>query len=408
MEAIDRARVGIRRPLITAVLLALAAMLLGSCAWGVTQSADNVGATKATLNGLVAETSDGTATYWFEYGPTTIYGSETTHRSVDLAAGGTQAVSEDLSGLHPESKYHFRLCAKESDATQSQKVCGEDDTFTTDSGPSQLAIATDPGIYPEFDAGVPDYVTRCNDGPVDVSVAAPVDTEVSVDGGPDQNGEFTTNVPLQANQAFSFKTTTDTGTSTYHVRCLPNGFPAYTFEKEGPIDGPTAWKWYLVTPSGWGAIYDGNGVPIWWLRDSGINTLKWLADGTLAFTTGPNGGKALQINDLGANVLNTLTTSGTPLDPHDYQLLPNGNYLLMSYKARSNPTDLTAYGGPPDGIVEDAELQEVKPDGTVVWTWNSKDHIGLEETGHWWDDLLLPQTNDNVYDVVHMNAAVVD
>ena len=32
-------------------------------------------------------------------------------------------------------------------------------------------------------------------------------------------------------------------------------------------------------------------------------------------------------------------------------------------------------------------MQEVKPDGTVVWSWNSKDHIGLDETDHWWDDM---------------------
>ena len=171
------------------------AVLLGGCAWGITQPAEDVGVTSATVTGIVAETSDGTATYWFEYGPTKIYSSETTHRSIDLAAGGTQPVSEDLNGLHPESKYHFRLCAKESDATQPQKVCGEDDTFTTDSGPSQLAITTDPGLYPDFDPGVPDYVTRCNDGPVDVSVEAPVDNEVSVDGGPDRNGSFTRRSP---------------------------------------------------------------------------------------------------------------------------------------------------------------------------------------------------------------------
>ncbi|MEZ5157014.1 MAG: aryl-sulfate sulfotransferase [Solirubrobacterales bacterium] len=393
------------RPLMAIVLLTLAAMLLGSCAWGVTQSADEVGATKATLNGIVADLQDGTATYWFEYGPTKNYGSQTPDRTIEIADRNGHPVSEDIDGLKPDIAYHYRLCAKHPDV---QAFCGEDETFRTAEGPQRLSIETNPSLSPSFDPGVPDYVTRCDDGPVDVNVEAPVDTEVSVDHGPDQNGEFMTTVPLQANQAFSFETTTDTGTSTYHVRCLPNGFPAYTFEKEGPIDGPTAWKWYLVTPSGWGAIYDGNGVPIWWLRDSGLNTLKWLADGTLAFTTGPSGGKALQINDLEANVLNTLTTDGTPLDTHDYQLLPNGNYLLMSYKSRSNPTDLTDYGGPADGIVEDAELQEVKPDGTVVWTWNSKDHIGLEETGHWWDDSLLPQTHDNVYDVVHMNAAVVD
>ncbi len=289
-----------------------------------------------------------------------------------------------------------------------QAFCGEDMTFRTSEGPQRLSIQTAPSLSPPFDPGVPDYVTRCNDGPVDVIVEAPVDTEVSVDGGPDRNSKFTTTVPLRSDQAFSFQTKTDTGTSTYHVRCLPSGFSNFTFEKNGPIDGPTAWKWYMVTPQGFGAIFDGNGVPIWWLHDAGLSNLKLLPDGTLAYTTGPTGDKAVRISNLDATPLNTLRTTGSPLDTHDYQLLPNGNYLLMTYKSRANPTDLTAYGGPSNGIVEDAELQEVKPDGSVVWTWNSKDHISLSETGNWWSDMLIPQTTDNVYDVVHMNAAVVD
>ena len=386
----------------SAALAALAALLLGGCAWGITQPAEDVGLTSATVTGIVAELSDGTATYWFEYGPTKNYGAETAHQSIDLAAGGTQPVSEDLSGLDPESKYHFRLCAKEPGATQPQKACGADDTFTTDSGPSQLAITTDPGLYPEWDPDVPDYVTRCDNGPVDVSVEAPVDNEVSVDGGPDQNGSFTETVPLSSEQEFSFRTQTDVGTSNYHVRCLPNNFPNWTFDKYGPADK----KWYMVSPLQYATIFDGNGVPVWWHRDANKpNDFKLLADGTLAASSG---GTKYEIRDLDGNLLNTLQTVGSELDSHDMLLLPNGNYMLMTYKPRANPTDLTQYGGPADGMILDAELQEVAPDGTVVWTWNSKDHISLDETDHWWDDFAIPQAKDNQFDVFHMNAVDLD
>jgi len=364
-----------------------------------------VGATTAQLNGVVGDLNAGTATYWFEYGPTRTYGNRTPDRTLDFSGPNGLPVSASVAGLRPDTTYHFTLCAKHPGV---QTLCGPDKTFTTAESPGRLSVTTTPSLYPAFDPDVPDYVTRCNDGPVGVHVEAPTDTEVSVDGGPDRNGEFTTTVPLRAEQSFSFETETDTGSSTYHVRCLPNAFPSFTYEKSGPVDGPTAWKWYMVTPSGWGIIYDGNGVPIWWFRDSGMNNLRLLQDGTLAYTTGPTGDKFLQIVDLNRTELRTLRTVNAPFDTHDYQLLANGNYLLMSYKPRSNPTDLTAFGGPANGIVEDAELQEVKPDGTLVWSWNSKDHIGLAETGHWWNDMLIPQTTDNVYDVVHINAAVVD
>jgi len=66
--------------------------------------------------------------------------------------------------------------------------------------------------------------------------------------------------------------------------------------------------------------------------------------------------------------------------------------------------DLTAYGGPGGATVLDAELQEVEPDGDLVWSWNSKDHIGLDETDHWFDDFVLPNSAAG-HDLVHVNSA---
>ena len=48
------------------------------------------------------------------------------------------------------------------------------------------------------------------------------------------------------------------------------------------------------------------------------------------------------------------------------------------------------------------EIQEVTPDGDLVWHWDSRDHIGLDETGRWWDDPIL---DNEPYDVVHWNSA---
>ncbi len=379
----------------TAALLVLAALFAGGCAFGVTQPATDVGATTATVTGVVGDTEDATSAYWFEYGPTKSYGSETTHRSIAVEAGSGQPVSEDLTGLDPETKYHYRLCA--TDDVDDVDLCGKDETFATGAGPSKLEITAAPDLYPEFDPTVPDYVTRCNNGPVDVTVEAPADTTVAVDGGPANSGTFTTNVPLQSGQEFELTTDTDVGTSTYHVRCLPNDFPQWTFTRYGQAQQ----KWYLVTPRQYAIMFDGNGVPVWWRYGSiKPGDFKLLPDGTLAVSANDR----YEIRDLDGNLLNTLQTVGTELDSHDLQLLPNGNYMLMSYKPRANPIDMTAYGGPPDGIALDAELQEVEPDGDLVWSWNSKDHIGLEETDHWWDDFAIPQAEDNEYDIVHINS----
>jgi hypothetical protein len=111
-------------------------------------------------------------------------------------------------------------------------------------------------------------------------------------------------------------------------------------------------------------------------------------------------------------VTQTLSTVGTPTDLHDLQPLPGGNYLLMSYPTREH-VDLSPYGGPSDALVLDAELQEITPSGQLVWSWNSKDHIELEETGHWYADYVIPQPQPlgdgrKAYDIVHMNSLEPD
>jgi plastocyanin len=90
-----------------------------------TQAATNVGGTGATLGGTV--NPHGLATnYFFEYGTTAAYGQETGETS---AGSGTTEVSASatLSGLSPETIYHFRLVAKSS----AGKVVGADKAFTT-------------------------------------------------------------------------------------------------------------------------------------------------------------------------------------------------------------------------------------------------------------------------------------
>lgn len=91
----------------------------------LTDAASHVDVSSATLNGLVDP--EGTATSWFfEYGTTTSYGSKTPAKTI--AAGPNQvAVSAALTGLSPNTTYHFRLVA----SSTSGKAYGIDFSFTT-------------------------------------------------------------------------------------------------------------------------------------------------------------------------------------------------------------------------------------------------------------------------------------
>ena len=112
-------------------------------------SAITARATEASVNGAIMNGyvyPEGKATtYQFEYGKTTSYGSKV---PVSPASAGTgvvwQAVSQSVTGLEPETTYHYRLVATNSSGT----IQGADSTFTTtgwgvQSDPSSEASSAD-------------------------------------------------------------------------------------------------------------------------------------------------------------------------------------------------------------------------------------------------------------------------
>lgn len=110
-----------------------------------TNDATNVTAKKATLNGVAGpNVSGGDITqYFFQYGTTTAYGSQTPTGTIGSCPAGitppspycnvpkTQAVSANLSNLTPCTTYHFQLVASNPDGTAN----GGDKSFTTGFAP---------------------------------------------------------------------------------------------------------------------------------------------------------------------------------------------------------------------------------------------------------------------------------
>lgn len=101
-------------------------------------SASNVAEQTATLAAPVGANSQATE-YFFQYGPSTEYGSQTSTASA--GSGATPAaVSANALGLSPTTTYHFRAVAKNASGT----TYGPDQTFTTTSAPTANTLpATD-------------------------------------------------------------------------------------------------------------------------------------------------------------------------------------------------------------------------------------------------------------------------
>jgi hypothetical protein len=89
--------------------------------------ASNITSFAARLSGLLG-TGEITAGYHFVYGLTSSYGSVLPQPDAIADAGGIQSVSQVLTGLEPDTTYHFALVATNFGGGVS---VGPDETFTT-------------------------------------------------------------------------------------------------------------------------------------------------------------------------------------------------------------------------------------------------------------------------------------
>jgi hypothetical protein len=91
----------------------------------ITESASNISTSAATLNGTV-DPNNGSTNYFFEYGLTISYGSET-DEFFDLTGSGPIDVSQDIEDLTLNTTYNYRLVASNADGTST----GANRSFTT-------------------------------------------------------------------------------------------------------------------------------------------------------------------------------------------------------------------------------------------------------------------------------------
>jgi len=158
-----------------------------------TGAASNVGQTGATVNGTVNPAGQATTDY-FEYGPTTNYGYET---SATSGGSGTtdEPASANLTGLASATTYHYRLVAVSPGGT----TLGSDQTFTTSAAPqSQVAFIgregfVSPGRIIGVEAGCFGGTSNCT-GHVSISrngiVIGQTDYNIAPNSGGFQNIEL--------------------------------------------------------------------------------------------------------------------------------------------------------------------------------------------------------------------------
>ena len=191
-----------------------------------------------------------------------------------------------------------------------------------------------PSLFPKFGPGIEDYVVRCQDAPVTVQGHASAGWQMAIGNHPFRSGDFNETVPLSSGRAFVV-TARQGGPPAYryHVRCLPNSFPTYTYTRSGPVSP----QYFAVTRNDlrYAIIFNNHGVPIWW-----VHTLTWnarvLPSGDVLWFNPPPG--QFEIHRLNGGLVRVLRPVGLPSDGHDLRFASNGDHLVARGSCRTTST----------------------------------------------------------------------
>ncbi len=258
-------------------------------------------------------------------------------------------------------------------------------------------------IQPGFSWGVQTYAARCRGAALTIRVKGKSGWLSRVGAGQSRSGSYRTRVERGPGQAVKVRFGRRTGgkSKTFRIRCLPEDFANYSFERKRP-GGPDL---FVAALKGYATIFDRNGVPIWWFKGSPAVDAKILDDGTLSWSSGAFSlGREFQIRNLSGKLLRTIGAGGDA-DTHGIQLLPNGNYIYGYVKNFPEGSDTSEFGGASYAYTQSTVLREVTPQGKTVWSWFPSEHLDLSETGRWWGIIL--EYDNWLYDVSHWNAVEV-
>jgi hypothetical protein len=92
--------------------------------------------------------------------------------------------------------------------------------------------------------------------------------------------------------------------------------------------------------------------------------------------------------------------NGYLADTHEFRILPNGNYLMLSYEDVSVDMSKIVVGGNPNAHIIGSVIQELDAKKNCVFQWRSLDYLPITDTR---DNLLNP-----TFEHVHANALNID
>lgn len=141
----------------------------------------------------------------------------------------------------------------------------------------------------------------------------------------------------------------------------------------------------LIIPDFLRAAFDRNGNCVWFLPQVGaspntrrsLRDLRCTADGNFSFISEVNGAIGAFVCDINGKLLwqapnaGGMPCQGTEYYHHDFKLLPNGNYMVLSMKQKCDTTQMQQ-------VLSRGEygtILEYNKKGEIVWQWSSEKNL---------------------------------
>ena len=292
--------------------------------------------------------------------------------------------------------------------------------LTAESDDSQADSAR--GLYPAFDPLTLHYGIGCTSTDTLVlTVSAAANARVAVAGVQAASAPMAVDVSEDSEVAIRVTDASGAGT-TYVVHCLSEVFfqiETHTFPNTDAFE-----DLILFQRPGYFTLMDRNGVPRLRRAHSNlggfaIRFYRIGIDGAYRYGFGNNSGYTVLDEDFEVveDNVRTVGASLTPINPHDFQILENGNYLLTA-----NPTVMGDFRdfdlpSPAAGGVDlssvavwDQTIQIVTPEPApqAVFTWGSWGNIAAEDCVQHRFPVRLstdPQARPANPDIAHFNGA---
>ncbi len=277
---------------------------------------------------------------------------------------------------------------------------------------SQLAIATSSTrtMYPNFNSEVLHYAVGCvEDASLTLTLTtANSNTRLAVNGIQQVNQNATVTLTPEPQDNIPITLSGGDGASTtYVVHCLDEELSTITTTKKPGAAGIVE-DLLMFTNHAELLIVDNNGVPRYRQtvpgRTGAFFRVFKREDGTRRYIytvlNQPHGSQLVVLDDDFKRVASGITVRSplTHTDGHDFIMLPNGNYVLLSYERaerdfsflsneyglKKDSQDKPVYGsseGPAYGIesARDSAFQIRTPGGEVLFTWNSWGNVAIED-----------------------------